>query len=554
MITLNIKVAFMNDDFYGIDALTMPEEEDIPVEAYADEARSEERAPEKKSLRDEELVPGITVGMVEDAVYDNERGAARLFTIMFRPKYLFDSECGDWNIFSEDTGHVLDVGKQRIADLYQVAGLYNLAAAKIDSKDFYKLVKTQCDKINSSKGAEAILKMATAGEGSLSSNGLQWDTVPYLFPFKNGILDVRSGEFRKYRRTDYFKFKADVDYDPEAKCPRFEAALLDAMNGDERMANFVQSAFGYMATRIGSDDKIFLLWGRGGNFKGVLLETIQAATGMLSTSMPIEMLLKQLHPANPDSPSPSTLNLRGKMAAIFSEPDEGKVFGSGKLKELSGGNYLTARAPYDKSLVRFRPTHTIVIEANYKPHISADDDGSWRRLLLIEFPVSYVDNPDPANPLEHKRDNTLKEYLRLHELPGVANWLIKGAQMWLAGKDGTGKAPGFNYPEKVLQATAEYRRSEDSLQDFIDECLEINVGPERQIKGTGDNYHSSVVYKHYQEWARSQGYTASSMLKQTSFSTKIRAKLNLKAAHDTPGAYFPGVIIRNPDKFVMESM
>ncbi len=241
----------------------------------------------RSSHFDKELIPGtsITENEVKDAVYDNERGAARLFTIMFRDKYLFDSECGDWYIFSEDAGYELDKSKQRVADLYKIAGLYNLVTTKIGSKDFYKLVKTQCDKINSSKGAEAILKMATAGEGSLSSNGLQWDTVPYLFPFKNGILDLRSGEFRKYRRTDYFKFKADVDYDPEATCPRFEAALLDAMNGDTKMAKFVQTFCGYTTTRTGADDKIFLLWGRGGNFKGVLLETVQAVTGMLTTCL-----------------------------------------------------------------------------------------------------------------------------------------------------------------------------------------------------------------------------------------------------------------------------
>ena len=503
---------------------------------------------------------GITDRDIRSAAYDGDRGCADLFIKVAKDKLLFDSEEGVWYVFSPDFGYAPDVNRQCYVELRIVAGIFEDFLARLEKKSddeeedpVIGCAEKQIAKINSCKGTKAILEMAASGKNSLAYSGIGWDTAKYVFPFRNCLLDLRTGIPRQYRPTDYIKFKAAVDYDPNADCPIFKAALLDAMNDDQEMCDYLQAAFGYMCCRTTSEEIIMVFYGTGGNFKGVFLESLQAMAGDLMTPMPIEKFLKQMNPTNPDSPSASTLLLRGKMACISSEPDEGKIFGAGKLKEFSGGNYLTGRAPFARVNVRFAPTHTIVIETNYKPHAASDDGGIWRRLRLVEWPVKYVDNPDPNNPMEHKRDGTLKARIKENELPGIANWLIEGAQKWINGSDGTGEHPELVTPQKVLDATAEYRRSEDNIQEFFDDCLAVTSSPSERKNGAADNNHCQPVYNHYRKWATAQGYTSSSILRQKLFGEKMRAKLKIASASDLPrdkgGCYYPNVIIRDVNQF-----
>jgi phage/plasmid-associated DNA primase len=47
---------------------------------------------------------------------------------------------------------------------------------------------------------------------------------------------------------------------------------------------------------------------------------------------------------------------------------------------------------------------------------------------------------------------------------------------------------GMNEPDEVLAATAEYRRSEDQMRDFVEECLEYQPGARTQANSVLDLY------------------------------------------------------------------
>ncbi len=552
--TINIASSSADDEQFEIGP-----EEAFPEEEIMEDP-SDEPAPACKGLA---ARYGITDREMRNAAFAGDHGPADLFIKIQKKKLIFDSDLCDWLLFDPTTGYSFDVNRQRFELLRVVAALFEDFAARVpklsegDEDPVVSAARSQIKRINSNAGTKAILDFAAAGNNSLARSGIPWDTAKFVFPFMNGIFDLRAGIFRPYRITDYLTLKAPVNYDPDADCPVFKAAIMDALDNDQEMYDYVHAAMGYTASRTTSEEVVFVFQGPGGNAKGVLLESVQAACGELMTPMPIEKFLKQLNPPNPDSPSASTLLLRGKMACITSEPNEGQIFGAGKLKELSGGNFLTARAPYGKKNIRFHQTHTIIIETNFPIHASAEDAGMWRRLRLVEWPVQYLENPDPNKPLERKRDDSIKPYIKDNELPGVANWLIEGFQKWMKGIDGTGLHPKLVTPQKVLDATAAYRRSEDSIQDFIDECLKTDATDEEHTSKGGDNYHCSKIYGHYQQWAKVQGYSASSMLKAKPFGAKMRNKLaDGCSADDLPrdsgGNYYNGVIIKNVDRFISD--
>ena len=83
-------------------------------------------------------------------------------------------------------------------------------------------------------------------------------------------------------------------------------------------------------------------------------------------------------------------------------------------------------------------------------------------------------------------DKGLKNRL-LQELPGIMAWLVRGCLEWQR----VGLAP----PAKVIDATSAYRRDEDLLADYIDECCELQKEGGEELRDTATN-----LYDGFCEW------------------------------------------------------
>ena len=116
--------------------------------------------------------------------------------------------------------------------------------------------------------------------------------------------------------------------------------------------------------------------------------------------------------------------LRGVRAALMNETSQGSRFDEAKLKDLTGGDTLTARFLHQE-FFDFRPTHRIVIRGNHKPAINGTDEGIWRRLRLVPFTVSIP--PD-------EQDRDLLRKLEA-ELPGILNWALQRLPRVAGGAD-----------------------------------------------------------------------------------------------------------------------
>jgi phage/plasmid-associated DNA primase len=52
------------------------------------------------------------------------------------------------------------------------------------------------------------------------------------------------------------------------------------------------------------------------------------------------------------------------------------------------------------------------LTCNILPPIEGNDDAIWRRFIVLPFKSHFVMNPDPKNPYEFKRDNSLAEKMK----------------------------------------------------------------------------------------------------------------------------------------------
>lgn len=168
--------------------------------------------------------------------------------------------------------------------------------------------------------------------------------------------------------------------------------------------------------------------------------------------------------------------LKGARFVTTSEPNEGARLNEGLLKQLTGGDTVTARHLYGKEF-QFTSEFKLWMATNHKPIIRGRDDGIWRRMHLIPFTIQIPDS---------KKDKHLKHKLR-KELQGIMKWAVDGCLLW--------QRDGLKMPQAVQDAVAEYKGEMDVVAAFLDECTERGPG---EVK-------SSELYSAYAKWATDNG-------------------------------------------------
>ena len=274
---------------------------------------------------------------------------------------------------------------------------------------------------------------------------------------------------------------------------------------------------GYGLTRSQIEHVLAVLWGEGRNGKDTLLETLINVLGNLAQPVGAEVLLDGSK--NPNAATPHLYAIRPLRLAWVSETNEGARLDTGQVKLLTGGGTITARPLYGKP-INFKPGYLLMLVTNHRPHANADDYALWKRLLLIPFTQSFVDDPKADN--EHKRDPHLKDKLAL-EAPGILAWLVQGCLNW--------QKDGLNPPNIVMRATKEYQEEEDLIGHFIEEqCVE---GSQMKVKA-GDLYNA------YKNWAIDYGFKPMS---NTAFGNRIGKRFEKDRRND--GIYYIGVGLRS---------
>ena len=82
---------------------------------------------------------------------------------------------------------------------------------------------------------------------------------------------------------------------------------------------------------------------------------------------------------------------------VCQETAEGRRFNESLVKQLTGGDAITARRMFEDNWT-FEPTHKLWLATNHRPEIRGTDHAIWRRIRLIPFNVQFSDDGD------HRKD------------------------------------------------------------------------------------------------------------------------------------------------------
>ena len=296
------------------------------------------------------------------------------------------------------------------------------------------------------------------------------DQNNYKFNVLNCTIDLSSGEpeSKDHEQHDYITKIAEVMYDPEAKCPRWKSFLDDIFEGNIELITFVQRAIGYSLTGDVSEQCLFFAYGTGKNGKSVFFETMKLLFGDYAGKAPTEMIMQQYNQAVPTD----VADLQGKRFVITSEIEENKRLAEARVKDLTGGDTITARRMRE-NFFTFQPTHKLWIYGHHKPVLTGTDEGIRRRIKMIPFTVMISE--EKRVPMVELLGQFKKE------MSGILNWALEGYVRFCE--------VGFNEPDIMIEAVTDYFAEMDLIGQFISECCVVMRDVSSQTKKLWEKYH-----------------------------------------------------------------
>ena len=314
------------------------------------------------------------------------------------------------------------------------------------------------------------------------------DADPDVLNCANGTVELRTGKLRPHNPDDYITKLAPVAYNPDAGAPAWLTVLqkVTMEEGEEHapVAEFLQRWFGYCATGRTREQKFAVHHGGGSNGKSTIIDTVtRVLGGYAATAAPGLMVSagRERHPTE-------IADLFGRRMVTAHETGDGGVLREDFIKQATGGDRIKAR--YMRAdFFEFSPTHKLQLLTNYKPIIKGQDEGIWRRVMLVPYRARFGSADEVARGLA-THAKTPEDIDRLEgESEGVLAWLVAGAVAWYRD--------GLNPPDAVLAASKDYQVEQDRLRQFVSESCELGVEHVSRL---------SDVYANYCEWAKSSGY------------------------------------------------
>lgn len=320
-------------------------------------------------------------------------------------------------------------------------------AAALDEKEGDKLrawAKDQSRWLRNKITVASVESLARSNPASVARSDA-FDENRLLLGTPGGTIDLRTGDLRQAARGDMItKLTACAPTAPGSRPEKWLTFLHEIFDGDADLVAFLQRAAGYALTGLTTEHKLLFLYGTGRNGKSVFLNTLTHIWGDYARRAAAETFLNSAV----EKHSTGLAGLQGARLVAGSELPVGKTWDESVIKDLTGGDRMTARFMRG-DFFDFDPQMTLMIAGNNQPSFRGVDEAIRARVVLVPFLVTI--------PPE-RRDKSLSDKLKA-EGPQILRWAIEGALQWLDR--------GLNVPAKVAAASTEYMDDEDTLGQFL---------------------------------------------------------------------------------------
>ena len=303
--------------------------------------------------------------------------------------------------------------------------------------------------------------------------------VQPVINFINGTLEIEPEiNFREHRETDLCTYCLDYPYDANAHSEEWQTFLNTVTDNDDKKICLLQELAGYVLFPDNRLQKCAVLIGSGANGKSVFLNVLTRIFGSANVSN-VEM--------SSLSQDFQVIQLMNSMLNISAETRTNVAGAESKFKQITAGDEISA-CYKGKDYITFRPRAKMFLACNEYVKSTDTTEGWTRRFCFVDFPMHFVEIPNPNNPEERPIDRDIEQKLTATEqLTGIFNWVLNGYIMLR-------NCGYFSEPDDQKAITEEFKELSNPLIEFAKE-LHID-------KPTTNEY----LYEQYKLWCENCGH------------------------------------------------
>ncbi len=303
---------------------------------------------------------------------------------------------------------------------------------------------------------------------------------PYLICFKNGIYDLEKNILREGCPDDYVSLRMPINY---REFKRDDKAVLDVEDflskifPDRSIREYFLNIYSDIFVG-GNTHKHVMFWsGEGDNGKSVTEVLFEKMLGEYAIKLPTSLITGKRTASSSACPELVRAG-NGVRWAVLQEPDKKDVLNIGILKELSGNDTFFARGLFEAG-GEITPMFKLILVCNDPPKVPYSDKATWRRIRVCPFESTFADEA-PEDEAEQFRQKIFpKDKHFMDKIPSMTEAL---AWLLLDHRKRMGNNKSFSEPEKVREATNQYRNKNDAYTQFATE----HIVEDKESFGNGD--------------------------------------------------------------------
>ena len=318
------------------------------------------------------------------------------------------------------------------------------------------------------------------------------DNDPYIIGFKNGVYDLKNHIFREGKPEDFISKTLPINYvNFETYDDRVQEVVLffEKIFPDSSLRNYFLDNASEIFTG-NNPKKLFFMWtGEGDNGKSVTQSLFEQMLGKYAIKVPTTLITGN-KPTSGGAWPELARSGKGVRWAVLEEPNAGEKINIGVLKSLTGNDTFIARDLYQKGseLNEITPMFKLIFICNTLPALNSSDMATWNRIKVIPFETKFCNNA----PETYEEQLKQKKFPVDREFSNKIPNLLEPLAWYLLER----KKNNINItpePHKVSLATREYKKRNDTYQQFIEECIDEM-----------DNYAISIteLYDTFKSWCK----------------------------------------------------
>jgi P4 family phage/plasmid primase-like protien len=426
----------------------------------------------------EKIKTGTIDHYIEETIFEaGDWDYAMVLFHMYKDKYVCGSITNKkWYVFNKHRWEKDEGQRLRMAISKNLFQLYSDKQTQyLADSHLYEPTSEEHEKIQRKikKIAEICLKLKkTNDKNNIMREAMEiffdkeffknMDSNPYLMCFTNGVFDFKNKEFRQGYPLDYVTKTTGIpyisySYESSKEIADEITAFMKQLFPQPELCRYMWDHLASSLIGVKKEHVFNIYRGSGSNGKSILTELMSQALGEYKGTVPITLVTDKR--SSIGSATPEVMQLKGIRYAVMQEPSKDAVINEGILKELTGGDPLLGRALYSDSEI-FIPQFTIVVCTNSLFKMKTNDDGTWRRMKLVDYISKFISDGElhtDDTVYVFLKDKTLKE-----KLPKWATVFI--SMLVKRACETEGEVIDCS---EVVTASNKYRQSQDCITGFI---------------------------------------------------------------------------------------